>query len=214
VAATRDDIADGRAPDHGAPEAPRGVPRDHRHLPPSGKAREQGERDTRAHAAAAILPQHEELADLGGVRAREVGVVAHQRESRGPAPHADDEVVAPAPPPESRCGGRQAASPLDGFADKPWRVPPPGTRLSRGIRSNAATLFSRDFGANRFQELNNYSGEMTSSKCDDLEADARRPQARPRTSIGAATTDRRGAGSNPRRSTWRQAPPAIQRRKS
>jgi len=101
VAPTRADAAEGHASDDAAPEALRGVPREHRHLPSAGEAREQRARGARAHAAPAVFSQDEELADLADARAREVGTLAHQRETRGPAVEAHDEMVAMVAPPES-----------------------------------------------------------------------------------------------------------------
>src|ERR1700722_7715345 len=52
--------------------------------------------------------------------------------------------------------------------------PPARNRIGRSEK-RAFNLFPRS-GANRFQELNNYSGHLTSRNLDDFDAD-RRPQA-------------------------------------
>jgi len=80
------DAADGAAPDQVTPEAPRGdVPRELCELPAAEEAGEEHARSAGTYAAAAILAQHEELADLSHAMAGEVRAIRDQREAGQPS---------------------------------------------------------------------------------------------------------------------------------
>ena len=103
------DAADGAAPDQVTPEAPRGdVPRELCDLPAAGEAGEEHARGAGTYAAAAILAQHEELADLSHAMAGEVRAIGDQREAGQPSVYPNDEVMPPAARPEPPMPGSRA----------------------------------------------------------------------------------------------------------
>ena len=102
AAAALDDGAGGPAAEQTSPEALRAdVPGELGELPAAGEAREEHPGRAGAHAAPTVLAQHEELADLTHAGPGEVRALAEEREAGEAAVGPDDEVMAPAPRPES-----------------------------------------------------------------------------------------------------------------